>query len=215
MDEQWNIKGLEEALEAELGSDIPVQELLDEDHSLDEEAMRAKLHQILEDDYAKMEASVDSEVIRHFEKSVMLQVLDNSWKEHLAAMDYLRQGIHLRGYAHKNPKQEYKREAFSMFTELLENIKHEVIGILSKVQVRAEEDVTAVDQERQTKSQNIHYEHAESNAWGESEEEQPENQKKPAPQKKPFIRSGKKIGRNEPCTCGSGKKYKQCHGRLA
>ncbi len=215
MDEQWNIKGLEEALESELGSDIPVQQLLDEDHSLDEEAMRAKIHQLLENDYAKMEATVDAEVMRHFEKSVMLQVLDNSWKEHLAAMDYLRQGIHLRSYAHKNPKQEYKREAFTMFTQLLDNIKHEVIGILSKVQVRAEEDVRAVDRERLVESQNIHYEHAETNAWGESEEEQPEDQRKPEAEKKPFVRSGKKIGRNEPCTCGSGKKYKQCHGRLA
>ena len=214
MDEQWNIKGLEEALESELGSPIPVQELLDEDHSLDEEAMRAKIHQLLENDYAKKEATLDAQVMRHFEKSVMLQVLDNSWKEHLAAMDYLRQGIHLRSYAHKNPKQEYKREAFAMFTALLENIKYEVIGILSKVQVRAEEDVRAIDQERQAESQNIHYEHAESNAWGESGEERPDDQKKQEAEKKPFVRSGKKIGRNEPCTCGSGKKYKQCHGRL-
>ncbi len=215
MDEQWNIKGLEEALESEFGSHIPVQGLLDEDHSLDEQGVREKIHQLLDDDYAKMEAAVDSEVMRHFEKSVMLQVLDNSWKEHLAAMDYLRQGIHLRGFAHKNPKQEYKREAFSMFTELLENIKYEVVGILSKVQVRAEDDVTAVDQQRQEKSQDIHYEHAESNAWGDSEQAQSDDQKKPVAEKKPFVRSGKKIGRNEPCSCGSGKKYKQCHGRLA
>lgn len=210
MDEQWNIKGLEEAVESDLGSKIPVQGNLDADDSMHEETLRQLVVERIEKDYTDKEAQVGSEVIRHFEKSVMLQVLDNSWKEHLAAMDHLRQGIYLRSYAQKNPKQEYKREAFQMFNALLDSIKHEVIGVLSKVQVRAEEDVRAVDEQRQTSSnQEVHYEHAAANALGDGEEEQPKEQKKP------FVRQGKKVGRNEPCPCGSGRKFKQCHGKLA
>jgi len=149
-------------------------------------------------------------------KAVMLQVLDYMWKEHLAAMDYLRQGIHLRGYAQKNPIQEYKREAFELFSELLNKIKTEVISILTRVRVRAEEDVQAVEQQRRT-NVTMRYEHAEATALaaagggGDSEvaagDEEGESHT-------PYVREGRKIGRNEPCPCGSGKKYKQCHGRL-
>jgi preprotein translocase subunit SecA len=142
----------------------------------------------------------------------MLQVLDSMWKEHLAAMDYLRQGIHLRGYAQKNPIQEYKREAFELFTQLLSRIKHEVISILTKVRVRAEEDVQAVEQQRRAPV-SMQYQHAEAAAMAAAGGGEPLAAAE-AESQVPFVREGRKVGRNEPCPCGSGKKYKQCHGRL-
>jgi preprotein translocase subunit SecA len=210
MVEQWNIKGLENQLHEDFNVLIPVREMLDEDKSLHEEALRKRIIGLLEQSHADKEKQITSDILRHFEKSVMLQVLDNSWKEHLAAMDYLRQGIHLRGYAQKDPKQEYKREAFSMFTTLLEHIKHEVIGILSKVQVRQEEDVQAIDQQRQVPTE-MHFEHAEATAFNTQEQELIEDQVDPSA---PIARDAIKVGRNDPCPCGSGKKYKQCHGKL-
>ncbi|MGE0080936.1 MAG: SEC-C metal-binding domain-containing protein, partial [Thiohalomonadaceae bacterium] len=155
-------------------------------------------------------------VMRHFEKAVMLQVLDSLWKEHLAAMDYLRQGIHLRGYAQKNPKQEYKREAFALFQQLLERIKHDVVAITSRVQVRAPEDVNAVEEQRRAAPAAVRYEHASAASYAatadaEAVEEAPAMA---AAAQQPFVRETRKVGRNEPCPCGSGKKYKQCHGRL-
>ena len=147
----------------------------------------------------------------------MLQVLDNSWKEHLLAMDYLRQGIYLRGYAQKDPKQEYKRESFDMFTTLLEDIKYEVVNILAKVQVRQEEDVQALDEQRQAPRE-MHFDHAPApalNAYEQSlQEESEEDEDEEGAMGSPFIREGQKVGRNDPCPCGSGKKYKQCHGKL-
>ncbi|GAB4358155.1 MAG: preprotein translocase subunit SecA [Gammaproteobacteria bacterium] len=212
LDEQWDVKGLEEAIAGEFGVVMPLQQWLDEDDSLHEETLREKIVSTLEERYAEKEAAVGSETMRHFEKAVMLQVLDGLWKEHLAAMDYLRQGIHLRGYAQKNPKQEYKREAFEMFEQLLERIKTEVVGIVSRVQVRAEEDVDAIEAQRRSSTQ-MEFQHAEASALaggspgpaGETERETPQQ---------PFVREGRKVGRNEPCPCGSGKKYKHCHGRL-
>lgn len=212
MEEQWNIKGLEEALEVDFGVSIPVQQLLEQDDSLHEETLRKLIVDTVAADYKRKEDLAGAEVLRHFEKSVILQVLDNSWKEHLSAMDHLRQGIHLRGYAAKDPKQEYKREAFQMFNMLLNDIKHEVISIVSKVQVRTEDDLKLVDEQQQQPDQNLHYEHAAASAMSESEAKA---EKQPASQQKPFKRSGKKIGRNNPCPCGSGKKYKQCHGKLS
>ncbi len=211
MEEQWDIKGLEERLESDFGVSMPIQQLLDEDDSLHEETLRQRINETLAKEYQEKEALAGPEVVRHFEKSVMLQVLDNSWKEHLAAMDHLRQGIHLRGYAAKDPKQEYKREAFQMFSSLLNDIKHEVIGIVSKVQVRTEDDLRVVDEQPKL-DQDLHYEHASASAMGEAE---PQPEESPATaQQKPFKRSGKKVGRNDPCPCGSGKKFKQCHGKL-
>ena len=207
LDEQWDIAGLEKAIEEEFGQVMPIQEWLEQDEELHEETLRERILDELVRAYREKEALAGPEVLRHFEKSVMLQVLDQAWKEHLAAMDYLRQGIGLRGYAQKNPKQEYKREAFEMFTAMLDRIKHDVIGILSKVQVRAEEDVEAVEAQRQ---QNVpmEYRHAEADALHGEGEEAAEAQQAP------FVREGRKIGRNEPCPCGSGKKYKHCHGKL-
>jgi preprotein translocase subunit SecA len=220
MVEQWDIKGLEEHLQHEFTVDVPVQKMLDDDHSLTEETLRHRIIELLEQNHHEKEQHIDGgkPVLQHFEKSVMMQVLDNSWKEHLLAMDYLRQGIHLRGYAQKDPKQEYKREAFEMFTTLLEDIKYEVIGILFKVRVSQEEEVQALDEQHQVPRE-MHFDHAPAptlDAYEQSlleanieksHEEDDENQ--------PFVREGQKVGRNDPCPCGSGKKYKQCHGKLS
>jgi preprotein translocase subunit SecA len=208
LEEQWDISGLIERIEKEYGAQFEIQRWLDEDDRLEEEGLRQRIIDELASRYEQKELSAGSEVLRHFEKAVMLQVLDNLWKEHLAAMDYLRQGIHLRGYAQKNPKQEYKRESFELFAQLLDRIKHEVVSVLSKVQVRAEEDVAAVEEQRRAQVE-MKYQHDEVSAL-ESEEE-PAGEES---EQLPFVRDERKVGRNEPCPCGSGKKYKQCHGRL-
>jgi preprotein translocase subunit SecA len=213
MEEQWDIKGLEEALQSEMGVTIPIRKMLKEDDSMHEESIRDVVIDQVDRHCAAKESQVGSDVIRHLEKSVMLQVLDNQWKEHLSAVDHLRRGIHLRGYAQKDPKQEYKREAFQMFSRLLDSIKQEVTGILCRVQLQTEEEVDALDDRRGAKTE-FSYEHAEAqSSLGESEV--PEVQEELAQQPKPFKREGRKVGRNEPCPCGSGKKYKQCHGRLS
>ena len=210
IDEQWDIAGLEEALEKEYALAIPVGRWLEEDHNLHEENLRDRILETMRDAYREKEAQVGASGVRHFEKAVMLQVLDVAWKEHLAAMDYLRQGIGLRGYGQKDPRQEYKREAFEMFTAMLDRIKHEVIGVLSRVQVRAESDVEAVEAQRRSQAQ-MNYQHAEASAMSG----QPEGEGAAGEQDhRPFVRQGRKVGRNEPCPCGSGKKYKHCHGKL-
>jgi preprotein translocase subunit SecA len=214
MAEQWDIAGLEEHLRHEFNVYIPVQRMLDEDHSLQEVSLRTRIIDILENNHKEKEVQITKEVLQHFEKSIMLQVLDTSWKEHLAAMDYLRQGIHFRGYAQKDPKQEYKREAFEMFTSLLEHIKYEVISILFKVQVREEEDVQAIDEQMQAPRE-MHFEHAEAPALDNfNNEVPPVSAEHSVISEQPFVRLADKIGRNDPCTCGSGKKYKHCHGKL-
>jgi len=210
LDEQWDVSGLQEALTKEFGSDMPVGEWLKQDQDLHEETLRERILGNMEAAYAEKERLAGIAVVRHFEKAVMLQVLDVAWKEHLAAMDYLRQGIGLRGYAQKNPKQEYKREAFEMFTAMLDRIKHDVIGIVSKVQVRAESDVEAVEQQRRSEAPR-QYQHAEASAMAGQQEGKPAGEEETHT---PYTRQGRKIGRNEPCPCGSGKKYKQCHGKL-
>ena len=213
MVEQWDIKGLEDHLQHEFNVTIPLRKMLDEDHSLQEESLRNRVVDILEQNHKEKEQHITKEVMQHFEKSVMLQVLDNSWKEHLAAMDYLRQGIHFRGYAQKDPKQEYKREAFEMFTSLLEHIKYEVIGILFKVQVRQEEDVQVIDEQMQTPRE-MHYEHAVAPSLDDYEESLfAKEESETAGQA--LAGESNKVGRNDPCPCGSGKKYKQCHGKLS
>ncbi|WP_440874507.1 preprotein translocase subunit SecA [Thalassotalea sp. PLHSN55] len=198
LEEMWDVEGLEERLKGELTLELPIAKWLDEDKSLHEETLKEKILATVETNYAEKEEAVGKDVLRQFEKAVMLQSLDSHWKEHLAAMDHLRQGIHLRGYAQKNPKQEYKRESFELFSELLENLKYDVIGILSKVQIRAESDVEAVEeQHRKAEETPKEYTHESANN---------------SVQEKPSM---PRVGRNEPCPCGSGKKYKQCHGKLA
>jgi preprotein translocase subunit SecA len=217
MEEQWDIEGLETHLKDEFLLDLPIAKLLAEDKSLQEQSLRTLLNKALTDLYLEKEKKITANVLRNFEKSVMLQVLDNNWKEHLAAMDYLRQGIHFRGYAQKDPKQEYKRESFEMFTSLLDHVKYEVIGILSKVEVASEEDVEAIEEQRQAQAQQeMHFEHAqaESVLGDDSPENFALDDADTAEVAQPFVRDNAKTGRNDPCPCGSGKKYKQCHGKL-
>ncbi len=213
MIEQWDVEGLQEQILHEFNVEIPVKQILDADTKLHEQGLRAKIIALLEENHQQKEQHISKEVLQHFEKSVMLQVLDNSWKEHLASMDYLRQGIHFRGYAQKDPKQEYKREAFEMFTELLENIKQEVIGILAKVQVQKEEDVQAIDEQRQAPKE-MHFQHAEVSAMDDFAEPALAIEEE-AVSGQTFVRDTNKVGRNDPCPCGSGKKFKVCHGKLS
>ncbi|EWH11210.1 preprotein translocase subunit SecA [Catenovulum agarivorans DS-2] len=204
VEEMWDIAGLTERLRADFTLELPLQKWLDEDNKLDEEKLRERIAAALDEAYAEKEKQVGAPVLRHFEKAIMLQTLDSHWKEHLAAMDHLRQGIHLRGYAQKNPKQEYKRESFELFSQMLEALKVEVVGVLSKVKVREESDVEAVEaKRRQAESAPKQYQHENDEALAEN--------KKP----KAFIREGVKVGRNDPCPCGSGEKYKNCHGKLS
>jgi preprotein translocase subunit SecA len=212
LDEQWDVPGLEAAIETEFAQKFPIRDWLDADDNLHEETLRAKILDELINAYKAKEALTGPETMRHFEKSVMLQVLDQNWKEHLAAMDYLRQGIHLRGYAQKNPKQEYKREAFEMFTALLDRIKVDVVSLLSKVQVKTESDVQAVDEQRRSSAE-MQFRHEQASAMQDAGDEQSAGL--PDEHAQPFVRDGRKIGRNEPCPCGSGKKFKQCHGKLS
>jgi len=206
IEEQWDVPGLEEALKEQFALELPIQQWLDEDDSLHEETLRRKILEELEKRYAEKEALIGPEQMRYLEKAVMLQTLDQHWKEHLAAMDYLRQGIHLRGFAQKNPKQEYKREAFEMFAAMLENIKREVIEILSKFELQEAPPMEAPPPAE------FEFRHEEfSGLAGEEPEEGAEPAERPA---QPYVREGRKVGRNEPCPCGSGKKYKRCCGQL-
>ncbi|WP_281560697.1 preprotein translocase subunit SecA [Thalassomonas sp. RHCl1] len=198
LEEMWDVPGLEERLKGELNTSLPVAKWLEEDKKLHEETLREKIVAEFEGTYQAKEEQVGPDVLRQFEKAVMLQSLDSHWKEHLSAMDHLRQGIHLRSYAQKNPKQEYKRESFELFSEMLENLKYDVIGILSKVQIQAESDVEAVEeQHRKAEEVPKEFNHESVNNPAAAQPEQP------------------RVGRNEPCPCGSGKKYKQCHGKLS
>ena len=212
MEEQWDVPGLTDALEQEFGQRLDIQGWLDSDDDLHEETLNKRIQEELDKGYVDKEDFAGKDVIRHFEKAVMLQVVDSQWKDHLAAMDHLRQGIHLRGYAQKNPKQEYKREAFESFMQMLESIKTEVVGVVSKVQVRAEEDVQAVEDQRR-KSTSMEFQHAQASAMS-APDENAGGEQEPKAQEQPFVREGKKVGRNDPCPCGSGKKYKQCHGKI-
>lgn len=212
IEEQWDIAGLTKALNDQFMVDLPLQQWLDEDHDLHEETLRDKIMENIKADYAKKEELAGSEAIRHYEKVVMLQLLDSHWKEHLAAMDYLRQGIHLRGYAQKNPKQEYKREAFEMFTNMLNSIKHEVVSTLLKVQVQDPEEIAETQYTGSTEG--FEFSHDEFKGFGDAESTEAETAQ-PEENAKPFVRSDRKVGRNEPCPCGSGKKYKHCHGKLS
>ena len=210
LDETWDIAGLEARLQADFSLDLPLAQWLAEDDKLYEELLRDRIVAEATRIYNAKKELVGDEVIHQFEKSIMLQCLDNLWKEHLAAMDHLRQGIHLRGYAQKNPKQEYKRESFELFTQMLDTLKQEVITILSRVQVQ-ERDVDALEeQRRRAEAAPRTYTHAEAEGLAE---EGAEGAAEPAASQAPYVR-GDKVGRNDPCPCGSGKKYKHCHGQI-
>lgn len=214
LDEQWDIAGLEKELEGEFGQTMPVAQWISEDNMLDEAGLRKKILTFVIDDAARKEQLVGAENIRNYEKHVMLNVLDRLWKEHLAAMDYLRQSIGLRGYAQKNPKQEYKRESFEMFTELLDRMKYEVVSIISKVVIQTDEQLK-IDENQ--KVENVNYQHPDAPDIQQPEVENNPDESPAASENtaEPYHRTQKKIGRNDPCYCGSGKKFKQCHGKLA
>ncbi|MFV1921632.1 MAG: preprotein translocase subunit SecA [Methylotenera sp.] len=209
VEELWEIAGLENAIEAETGLKLPIGQWLEENPDLHEESLRERVMNIANESYAAKEKLASPENMRQFERSVMLQSLDNHWREHLAALDHLRQGIHLRSYAQKNPKQEYKREAFELFEGLLNTVKSEVTKVTMLVQVRTQEDVDAVEPPQGV--ENVQYQHADYN---ESNDDVADESANPPPGQ-PIVREGQKIGRNDPCPCGSGKKYKQCHGTLS
>jgi len=210
VEEQWDIPGLEAALASEFQMHAPVAEWVKSDSEINETGIRDRLNEGALAQYAAKEAQVGPELMRQFERSLMLQTLDQHWRDHLANLDHLRQGIHLRGYAQKNPKQEYKRESFELFSEMLDRVKHDVVKVVLTVQVRTPEDVQAV--EEAPAMTNVKYQHADYDAALASE---PDGGAVAAVAAPPFVRAGTKVGRNDPCPCGSGRKYKQCHGRLA
>ncbi|HCH5587113.1 TPA: preprotein translocase subunit SecA [Vibrio parahaemolyticus] len=211
LEDMWDVEGLQERLKADFDLDAPIKQWLEEDDKLYEEALREKIISLAVEVYKAKEEVVGAQVLRNFEKSVMLQTLDTLWKEHLAAMDHLRQGIHLRGYAQKNPKQEYKRESFELFEGLLEALKTDVITVLSRVRVQQQEEVERMEEQRRAQAEEAarraQAQHAAAeNQLADGEESEGSNQ--------PVVRDERKVGRNEPCPCGSGKKYKQCHGQI-
>jgi len=216
VEELWRIPELEKEIEQNFGLHLPINQWLTDDDSLHEETLREKIATAITQAYAEKEQQVGAAVMRHFEKAMMLQVVDSHWKEHLAAMDYLRQGIHLLGYAQKNPKHEYKRLAFEMFSQMLDNIKREIVSLISRVQIRAQADLEAVEAQRReaAAASNFQFKHAQVEGLAN---EHAENNPPPPPPatKTPFVRTGRKIGRNEPCPCGSGKKFKQCCGKIS
>jgi preprotein translocase subunit SecA len=231
MEEQWDVAGLSAELQREFGAQLDIKAMLDEDRKLDEAGLRARILTAVEEQYLQKFAVMDPTELRQVEKQLMLQQVDHHWKEHLAAMDYLRQGIHLRGYAQKNPKQEYKREAFEMFGSMLDQVKRDVVTILAKARIRSPEEIRAEEEQRRMIEQ-LQYRHdeapsmtapeaagpeaepAQTGAGGQSMTLRQTPRAQVAPPAEPFVRPDRKVGRNEPCPCGSGKKYKQCHGRL-
>ncbi|MDR9829451.1 preprotein translocase subunit SecA [Vibrio sp. FNV 38] len=212
LEDLWDVSGLEERLRADFDLHLTIQTWLDEDDKLYEEALREKILNETVEAYKQKEEVVGEQVLRNFEKSVMLQTLDTLWKEHLAAMDHLRQGIHLRGYAQKNPKQEYKRESFELFEELLVSLKFDVIQVLSRVRVQQQEEVERMEAQRRAQAEEAARRAQTQHAAAESQLADSDEQSVDGHQ--PTVREDRKVGRNEPCPCGSGKKFKQCHGKI-
>jgi preprotein translocase subunit SecA len=214
LEEQWDPDGLTQLLESEYGPKVDVAGWIRDDKSLNEDGIRERCIEKVVEAYKEKEASVGSELMRNVEKQVMLRQLDHHWKEHLAAMDHLRQGIGLRSYAQKNPKQEYKREAFEMFGVMLDQVKHETVSILSRIRIQSERELDD-SAERRRAAQSMQFKHAEASAMGAPAAAQGRPPGNNTPNVVPqFKRDGRKIGRNEACPCGSGKKFKQCHGKL-
>ncbi|HZF29658.1 MAG TPA: preprotein translocase subunit SecA [Gammaproteobacteria bacterium] len=228
VEEQWDKEGLGKGLEREFGIRFDAARLLEQDQTLDEAALRNLAVKQADEDYERKAAELGPKLIQELEKGIMLRQLDTHWKEHIGALDYLRQGIHLRGYAQRNPKQEYKREAFEMFSAMLDRVKHDVVTILSKIQIRRPEDVQAVEPDAPD-PRTLRFQHADapslvapppppppSGRGGAMPEGSFARGPQPAPEPvTQYVREQPKVGRNEPCPCGSGKKYKQCHGRLS
>jgi preprotein translocase subunit SecA len=228
VEEEWDKEGLSKALERDYGLRMDIASMLESDHSIDEKRLRALVVAAANEAYERKVAEIGPSVMHEIEKQIMLRQLDSHWKEHIAALDYLRQGIHLRGYAQRNPKQEYKREAFEMFSSMLDRVKHDTISILSKIQIRRPEDVQAVEPPPPD-PRTLKFQHAAAPSLVPPPAPVPERPSAaPAPGQPlrpaasaaaaepvtPYVREQPKVGRNDPCPCGSGKKYKQCHGRL-
>jgi preprotein translocase subunit SecA len=213
VDEQWDVAGLQATLEADFGMRMDLAGWIAVQDEVDAERILEHVQQAVEEAVAEKEASIGAETMRMLEKHIMLSVLDDNWKQHLARMDYLRQGIHLRGYAQKQPKQEYKKEAFELFSEMLDKVKREVVMMLSRVRVRSEEEVAAMEaQERamaEAQARQMQFQHADMGGYSADEEAAQVDYQLAGDQ------GGPKVGRNEPCPCGSGKKYKHCHGQIA
>lgn len=222
LEEQWDPIGTSQALEHDFGAHLAVKQWLQDDPKINQVDIRERCIQELQMSYEVKVNEIGEDRMRHIEKEVMLMQLDHHWKEHLAAMDYLRQGIHLRGYAQKNPKQEYKREAFEMFGMMLDQVKNATISILSRVKIQSQEDVEKMEAQRRA-VQAMEFQHAKASALSTPTSQPPSGQPSGTQggsygedvlPHTPFVRGTRKIGRNEPCPCGSGKKYKQCHGKL-
>ena len=226
IDDQWDLPGLESALTEEFGLQVDLRGMVEREKELDAEGISEHVHQQVDKLFADKEAAVGGETMRMLEKHIMLNVVDQNWKEHLARMDYLRQGIHLRGYAQKQPKQEYKREAFELFSDMLDKVKLEVVTLLARVRIRSEEEIAAMEAEEkrqiEARLRQAEFQHAEAGGYGADEEAAtPDYQHGERPQPgagmprpQTVVRDGAKVGRNDPCPCGSGKKYKHCHGQL-
>jgi preprotein translocase subunit SecA len=215
MEELWDLPGAEMALTDLVGGDWPLRQWLDADDALHEETLRQRVLDGLVERYADKERLVGPEVMRQVEKAVMLQTLDTQWKDHLAGMDYLRQGIHLRGYAQKNPKQEYKREAFEMFSAMLDSIKSDVVGTLSRLQLATEGAAAIPQPPRDIPERQFEFKHEEFHGLDASEEPDEAMPSAAREIEQPYVRGDRKVGRNEPCPCGSGRKYKHCHGKAS
>ena len=208
IEEQWNIEGLEQSLKDDFALDLPIADWLLQDDALYEATLRQRI--IEEADKARQQKIelVGADLMQHFEKAIMLQTLDRSWKDHLAQMDHLRQGINLRGYAQKDPKQEFKREAYDLFSRMLEGIKYDIVSLILRVTVQTEQDVEAVEKQRRQTDKGVEYQHESVSSMTDDSADTNTNQQ-------PITRQGRKVGRNEPCPCGSGKKFKQCHGVIS
>ena len=218
LEEQWDTEGLSNALESEFGLDLDISKRVHDDKTLNDEGIRELAVNAADEAYVAKREAVGAELLRNVEKQVMLRQLDFHWKEHLAGMDQLRQGIGLRSYAQKNPKQEYKREAFDMFGTMLEQVKHDTISILARIRIQSEQELAEMAEQRR-KAEAMQFKHAEASALSQrpaadQQRGQPQAQQAAPSPVQPFIRDGRKVGRNEPCPCGSGKKFKQCHGKL-
>jgi preprotein translocase subunit SecA len=231
----WDKEGLTKAIDRDFGISVDVTRVLEQDDKLDQNGLRRYVVGAVQQDYERKGAEVGEQIMHELEKHVMLRQLDLHWKEHIGALDYLRQGIHLRGYAQRNPKQEYKREAFEMFSSTLDRVKHDTIAILSKIQIRRPEDVQAVEPGTPD-PRTLRFQHAEAPSIVSAAPQPPPDGAPPQPgirvspgvgaprpsaagaaaeSDAPFVREQPKVGRNSPCPCGSGKKYKQCHGSLS
>jgi preprotein translocase subunit SecA len=214
LEEQWDVEGLKNALQAELGLPLPLNEWVE--GGAGDEQISQNIIEAADKSYAERMSIAPPDIARQIERSVLLQTLDVNWREHLAALDHLRQGIHLRGYAQKDPKQEYKREAFELFGALVETVKLETTRILMRVQLQTQEQVEEAErfEQRNAAIQNLQFHHPSADGvLNESDDSESRQMAAEAPKATPVVR-GAKIGRNEPCPCGSGKKYKQCHGKL-